>query len=134
MGINTPLRRIRRKSHMVLRLTDSSADQFNLARFLEAQERSYEAAIAELRAGEKRSHWMWFVFPQVAGLGSSAMAQRYAIGSRAEAEAYLAHQILGRRLQECAEALLSVDGRSAAQIMGYPDDMKLQWSLTLFAE
>jgi uncharacterized protein (DUF1810 family) len=111
-----------------------SADPFNLSRFVEAQETSYEAAIAELRAGEKRSHWMWFIFPQVAGLGSSSMAQRYAIQSRAEAEAYLAHPILGLRLRECAEALLSVNGRSAAQIMGSPDDMKLQSSMTLFAE
>jgi uncharacterized protein (DUF1810 family) len=115
-------------------MKDSSADPFDLARFVEAQEGSYEAALAELRAGEKRSHWMWFVFPQVAGLGSSTMARRYAIQSRAEAEAYLAHPILGARLRECAEALLSVDGRSAEQIMGYPDDMKLRSSLTLFAE
>jgi uncharacterized protein (DUF1810 family) len=115
-------------------MSDSSSDPFNLTRFVKAQEGSYAAAIAELRAGEKQSHWMWFIFPQVAGLGNSSMAQRYAIQSRAEAVAYLAHPILGPRLRECAEALRSVDGRSAEQIMGYPDDIKLKSSLTLFGE
>ena len=111
-----------------------SPDPHSLSRFTEAQADAYETAIAELRAGEKRSHWMWYVFPQVAGLGSSAMAKRYAIQSRDEAVAYLAHPILGRRLLECAEALLGVSGRSAEQIMGYPDCLKLQSSMTLFAE
>lgn len=115
-------------------MKDSSPDPFNLTRFVKAQEGSYLAAITELRAGEKESHWMWFIFPQVAGLGSSSMAQRYAIQSRAEAKAYLAHPILGLRLRECAKALLSVDGRSAEAIMGYPDDIKLKSSLTLFGE
>jgi uncharacterized protein (DUF1810 family) len=102
-------------------------------RFVTAQQANYRDAIAELRGGRKRSHWMWYVFPQVAGLGSSAMAKRYAIKSRAEAEAYLAHPLLGPRLAECAEALLQVEGRTAEEIMGYPDWLKLQSSMTLFA-
>jgi uncharacterized protein (DUF1810 family) len=110
-----------------------SEDVHALSRFIEAQQDTYAAALAELKAGRKRTHWMWFIFPQVAGLGSSSMAQRYAIGSRAEAEAFLAHPILGRRLLECAEALLTVEQRSAEQIMGYPDVLKLQSSMTLFA-
>lgn len=109
-------------------------DQFDVLRFVEAQENVYAQAFAELRSGRKRSHWMWFVFPQVAGLGSSHLAQRYAIGSRAEAEAYLAHPVLGPRLVECAQALLAVDGKSALEIMGSPDDVKLRSSMTLFAE
>lgn len=111
----------------------NSGDPHDLARFVAAQEGVYEAAVAELRRGAKRSHWMWFVFPQVAGLGSSSMAVRYAIGSRAEADAYLAHPVLGPRLRECATALLGVEGRSAHQIMGSPDDVKLKSSMTLFA-
>ncbi|HEY8994159.1 MAG TPA: DUF1810 domain-containing protein [Lacunisphaera sp.] len=104
-----------------------------MERFLTAQEGAYERALQELRAGRKLTHWMWFVFPQVAGLGTSAMAQKYAIGSRAEAAAYLAHPILGSRLVACAEALLSVTGRTAHEIMGSPDDTKLRSSMTLFA-
>ena len=115
-------------------MSASPADPFDLARFVEAQAPSHANALAELRAGRKRSHWMWFVFPQVAGLGSSFMAQRYAIGSRAEAEAYLAHPLLGERLRACVAALLAVEGRSATQIMGSPDDVKLRSSMTLFAE
>lgn len=109
------------------------ADPFGLARFVTAQQANYRDAIAELRGGRKRSHWMWYVFPQVAGLGSSAMAKRYAIKSREEAEAYLAHPLLGPRLVECAEALLEVEGRTAEEIMGYPDCRKLRSSMTLFA-
>lgn len=90
--------------------------------------------MAELRHGAKRSHWMWYVFPQIAGLGSSPTAQLYAIKSREEAEAYAAHPILGSRLTACAEALLSVEGKSSSEIMGYPDDLKLRSSATLFAE
>jgi uncharacterized protein (DUF1810 family) len=105
-----------------------------LERFVQAQDGTYDRALAELRAGQKRSHWMWFVFPQIAGLGSSPTAQRYAIGDLAEARAYLAHPVLGPRLTECAEALLAVEGRSAEQILGYPDDLKLRSSMTLFAE
>jgi len=108
-------------------------DQFELSRFVEAQSSTYPSALAELRAGQKRTHWMWFIFPQVTGLGSSPMAKRYAIRSRAEAETYLDHPILGPRLLECVEALLQVDGRSAEEIMGDPDFRKLQSSMTLFA-
>jgi uncharacterized protein (DUF1810 family) len=106
---------------------------FDLDRFVRAQEARYDVALAEVRSGRKRSHWMWYVFPQVAGLGSSAMSQRYAIGSAAEAKAYLAHPVLGPRLVACFEAALAVDGRSAAEIFGSPDDMKLRSSATLFA-
>lgn len=110
------------------------SDPHDLRRFLEAQENTFTIALSELRAGQKASHWMWFIFPQVAGLGSSSMAQRYAIQSRAEATAYLAHPILGQRLRQSAEALLSVRGRSIEEIMGYPDHIKLKSSMTLFSE
>ncbi len=110
-----------------------SADPHNLQRFIAAQAPCYADALGELCAGEKRTHWMWFVFPQVAGLGTSSTAQFYAIRSRAEAEAYLAHPLLGSRLRECAAALLTVEDRTAEEIMGYPDVLKLQSSLSLFA-
>jgi uncharacterized protein (DUF1810 family) len=106
---------------------------FDLDRFMAAQEGVYERALGELRTGRKLTHWMWYIFPQVAGLGTSAMARKYAIGSRAEAEAYLAHPVLGPRLVACAEALLSVTGRTSHEIMGSPDDVKLRSSMTLFA-
>lgn len=106
---------------------------YDLERFVTAQAGVYPAALAELRAGEKRSHWMWFVFPQIAGLGRSAMAAAYAIGSVEEARAYLAHPVLGQRYLECVEALLAHRGRSAEAIMGAVDAMKLRSSLTLFA-
>jgi uncharacterized protein (DUF1810 family) len=105
----------------------------DLARFVDAQASSYADALAELCAGRKRSHWMWYVFPQAAGLGASAMAQRYAIASLAEARAYLAHPLLGARVRECADALLRHRGQSARAIMGSPDDLKLRSSMTLFA-
>ena len=89
--------------------------------------------LAELRGGEKQSHWMWFIFPQLAGLGSSAMAQRYAITSREEASAYLAHGVLGPRLRECTALVNAVEGRTIRQILGSPDDMKFRSSMTLFA-
>lgn len=108
-------------------------DPFDLERFVSAQRETFETALSELRNGAKRSHWMWFVFPQVAGLGSSTMAQRYAIRGRAEAAAYLAHPVLGPRLVACAHALLEIQGKSAREIMGDPDWMKLQSSMTLFA-
>ena len=108
-------------------------DPFRLERFVSAQRGTYETALAELRRGAKRSHWMWFIFPQVAGLGSSGMAQRYAIQSRAEAAAYLAHPVLGPRLIACAQALLAHPDKSAGEIMGSPDDIKLRSSMTLFA-
>ena len=107
---------------------------YDLQRFVEAQNPIYDRVCAELRAGAKRAHWMWFVFPQIAGLGSSPMAQRYAIASIDEAKAYLDHAVLGPRLRECAELVLSVSGRSALQIFGTPDDMKFRSSMTLFAE
>jgi uncharacterized protein (DUF1810 family) len=104
-----------------------------LDRFVEAQDGVYDDALAELTTGRKRTHWMWFIFPQIAGLGSSPTAQFYAIASLDEAKAYLAHPVLGPRLRECARALLAVDGRSAHDIFGYPDDLKLRSSMTLFA-
>ncbi|MGW4948535.1 DUF1810 domain-containing protein [Actinoplanes sp. NPDC004185] len=105
----------------------------DLARFVSAQEDVHEQALAELTAGSKRSHWMWFVFPQIAGLGRTATAQHYAIADLDEARAYLAHPVLGPRLAECARALLGVQGRTATQILGTPDDLKLRSSMTLFA-
>ncbi|PTM93399.1 DUF1810 domain-containing protein [Mycoplana dimorpha] len=105
----------------------------DLSRFREAQDPVYRRALAELRAGRKESHWMWFVFPQIEGLGMSAMSQRYAIGSAAEARAYLADDVLGARLLECVRAVLSVPEKSAHEIFGSPDDVKFRSSLTLFA-
>jgi uncharacterized protein (DUF1810 family) len=111
----------------------ASSDLYDLDRFLRAQDGVYEQALAELSAGRKRSHWMWFIFPQVAGLGSSLMSERYAIGSSAEASSYLAHPLLGARLRRCVEAMLAIKGRSAHDILGFPDDLKFHSSLTLFA-
>jgi uncharacterized protein (DUF1810 family) len=108
-------------------------DPFDLQRFHAAQAPIYERALAELRAGQKRSHWMWFVFPQLRGLGISATAQHYGIRSRAEAAAYLADPILGARLKECTEAVLQVQDRSLHTIFGSPDDLKFRSSMTLFA-
>jgi uncharacterized protein (DUF1810 family) len=111
-----------------------SEDPHGLDRFVSAQDGGvYERALAELRAGRKSSHWMWFVFPQLAGLGHSRMARHYAIGSLDEARAYLSHPVLGPRLVECARALLGVTDRSAEQILGGIDAMKLRSSMTLFA-
>ena len=104
----------------------------SLDRFVQAQDGSYEDAKAELAAGRKRTHWMWFIFPQLSGLGSSPTAQHYAIRDRAEARAYLAHPVLGARLHELAGLLVKSD-RSASEIFGYPDDLKLLSSMTLFA-
>lgn len=109
-------------------------DPYELERFVRAQEGVYERALAELRSGRKRSHWMWFVFPQMEGLGHSPTARRYAIGSRAEAEAYLRHPVLGPRLLTCAQALLDLEGHTAHAIFGSPDDLKLRSCATLFAE
>jgi uncharacterized protein (DUF1810 family) len=108
-------------------------DPYDLNRFLTAQAPVIAQAEAELRAGKKRSHWMWFVFPQIAGLGRSAMAQRYAIASLDEARAYLANDVLGARLKECAALVVAVEGRSAGEIFGTPDDLKFHSSMTLFA-
>ena len=110
-----------------------TTDPHDLERFVSAQDGVHEQALAELCAGRKTSHWMWFVFPQLAGLGSSSMAQRYAIGSLAEAHAYLEHPVLGPRLVECAKAVLTHPDKTARQIMGTPDDAKLRSSMTLFA-
>ena len=108
------------------------SDSFGLTRFVEAQSPVYAAVVAELSRGRKQSHWMWFIFPQIAGLGFSAMAQRYAIASREEATAYLAHGVLGPRLFECARLVLAVHGRTIHDIFGSPDDMKFRSSMTLF--
>jgi uncharacterized protein (DUF1810 family) len=110
-------------------------DRHDLQRFVDAQDASgtYERALAELRAGRKTSHWMWFVFPQIAGLGQSEMSRRYAIASPEEARAYLEHPVLGPRLVECAEALLPHEGKSAEAILGGIDATKLRSSMTLFA-
>ena len=109
-------------------------DSFNLERFVDAQTGNYAVALQELREGEKRSHWMWYIFPQVAGLGNSPMAKTYAIQSRAEAVAYLAHPILGDRLRECVAAVNRVQGSPATEIFGGIDAMKFRSSLTLFAQ
>ena len=107
-------------------------DPFNLERFLDAQASSYETALAELRAGGKRSHWMWFIFPQMRGLGHSDRAQFFGIGSLEEALAFHSDPILGRRLRECVAALVKLPGKSAEEILGSVDALKLQSSLTLF--
>ncbi|MFT4252315.1 MAG: DUF1810 domain-containing protein [Caulobacter sp.] len=106
---------------------------YDLQRFVDAQATAYAAALAELRAGRKRSHWMWFVFPQVAGLGASPTARLYAIADLGEARAYLAHPLLGARLRECVDAVLALPGNDAHAVFGSPDDLKLRSSLTLFA-
>ncbi len=108
-------------------------DDFHLQRFADAQASTYAQAQAELAAGEKRSHWMWFIFPQVRGLGFSATAQRYAISGLEEARAYLRHPLLGARLRECTALVNAAEGRSLNQIFGYPDDLKFHSSVTLFA-
>lgn len=108
-------------------------DPHDLQRFLQAQAHDYPQALAELRQGRKRSHWMWFIFPQIHGLGFSPTARHYGIKSRAEAVAYLQHPELGSRLTTCAEAVMAIEGASAAEIFGSPDDLKLRSSATLFA-
>ncbi|MFT3788813.1 MAG: DUF1810 domain-containing protein [Tepidisphaeraceae bacterium] len=115
-------------------MDEASFDPHDLHRFVEAQEDVYPYALAELKAGRKQTHWMWFIFPQMGGLGHSSMAHRYAIRSLEQAKAYLAHPLLGARLIECAEAVLAVQGKSAREIMGSPDDLKLRSSATLFAK
>jgi uncharacterized protein (DUF1810 family) len=113
---------------------DATSDRFNLRRFVDAQAGVYEQACAELRAGQKRSHWMWFVFPQIRGLGSSEMAVQYAISGREEARAYLDHPVLGARLRECAGIVVELEGKTVEEIFGYPDDLKFHSSMTLFDE
>ncbi len=110
------------------------SDIFDLERFVSAQAPVYPRVVLELRAGRKQSHWMWFIFPQIAGLGFSAMAQKYSIGSRAEAVAYLDHPVLGPRLRECTRLVNAVAGKDIHAILGSPDDMKFKSSMTLFAK
>lgn len=109
-------------------------DPYDLQRFVDAQQSVYAQVCDELRDGRKRSHWMWFVFPQIRGLGSSAMAQRFALASLAEAQAYLRHPLLGERLRETTQLVNLIDGRSIREIFGYPDDLKFRSSMTLFAQ
>jgi uncharacterized protein (DUF1810 family) len=109
-------------------------DPYDLQRFVDAQNRVYDVVRAELERGRKQSHWMWFIFPQIAGLGRSAMSMRYAISSLEEAKAYLNHPILGSRLRECTRLVTLVQGRSVYEILGSPDDMKFHSCLTLFAK
>jgi uncharacterized protein (DUF1810 family) len=111
----------------------SDQDPYDLQRFVDAQEHVYERALSEIKSGRKRSHWMWFIFPQIDGLGASSMSKRYAIRSIAEAKAYLDHPLLGPRLLESAEAALAVQTSSALELFGSPDDMKLRSCATLFA-
>ncbi len=106
---------------------------YNLERFLEAQAGVYDRVVEELRAGRKRSHWMWFIFPQIECLGSSAMARHYAIRSVQEARAYLGHPVLGPRIRDCARLVNAIEGRTISEIFGYPDDLKFRSSMTLFA-
>ncbi len=108
-------------------------DPYHLQRFVDAQAPVYARVVAELRGGQKQSHWMWFVFPQIGGLGSSPMAQKYAIASRAEAAAYLSHPVLGPRLHECTRLVTAIPDRSIDAILGSPDDLKFRSSMTLFA-
>jgi len=112
---------------------DPMPDAFNLQRFVDAQDKVYARVVAELSAGRKQSHWMWFIFPQLAGLGFSAMAQRYAISSPEEAAAYLTHDILGPRLVECTRLVLAVPDKTILAILGSPDDLKFRSSMTLFS-
>jgi uncharacterized protein (DUF1810 family) len=107
---------------------------FDLERFVDAQDPVYGAVLDELRSGRKRTHWMWFIFPQIAGLGSSAMSQKYAISSSDEAAAYLAHPVLGPRLRECAAVVAAIDDKPIEEIFDDPDDRKFHSSMTLFAD
>jgi len=108
-------------------------DPYNLARFLTAQESSYSQAVAELRRGRKQSHWIWYIFPQLKGLGSSETSHFFGIASLAEAEAYLAHPVLGERLRECTQLVLDIPNKAVGDIFPYPDDLKFGSSMTLFA-
>jgi uncharacterized protein (DUF1810 family) len=108
-------------------------DPYDLSRFLRAQDVDYERAVVEIKSGQKRSHWMWYIFPQIDGLGVSSLSKRYSLKSLDEARAFLQHPILGPRLLACAEAVASVEGRSATEIFGSPDDLKLRSCATLFA-
>lgn len=116
-----------------MKARNQMTDSYHLERFVEAQNSVYERACAELRAGQKRSHWMWFIFPQIHGLGSSPMAVRFAISGLDEARAYLAHELLGTRLREATRVVLGVERRTIDEIFGYPDHLKFHSSMTLFA-
>jgi len=109
-------------------------DPYNLRRFVDAQQAVYETVCRELRQGRKESHWMWFIFPQIKGLGHSGMARKFAISSGDEAKAYLAHPVLGPRLRECTRIVADLEGKSVEDIFGYPDDRKFRSSMTLFAQ
>jgi uncharacterized protein (DUF1810 family) len=111
----------------------AQGDPYHLHRFVEAQDPVYSQVCDELKRGQKTGHWMWFMFPQIAGLGSSEMARRFAISSLAEAEAYMQHSVLRKRLEECARLVLKVSGRTALEIFDYPDDLKFRSCMTLFA-
>jgi uncharacterized protein (DUF1810 family) len=111
----------------------SAGDPYDLRRFVDAQADAFERALAELQRGQKRTHWMWYIFPQFDGLGFSSTSKRYSIKSIAEAKAYLCHPVLGPRLMECTEAVVRIEGRSACEIFGSPDDVKLRSCATLFA-
>jgi len=113
---------------------EQSADQFHLERFVQAQQPVYKRVVSELQAGEKMSHWMWFIFPQIRGLGRSPVSIEFAISGREEALAYLQHPVLGPRLKECTHLVLLVVGRSALEIFGSPDDIKFKSCMTLFAK
>ena len=109
-------------------------DPYNLRRFVDAQEQVFDQVCSELRSGRKRSHWMWFIFPQIKGLGQSAISVKYSISSVEEAKAYLNHPTLGPRLWECTRLVNQIEGRTVEDIFGYPDDMKFHSSITLFAQ
>jgi uncharacterized protein (DUF1810 family) len=112
--------------------TPGRDDPFDLRRFMRAQEDAYDGVLAELKGGQKRSHWMWYIFPQIDGLGHSATAKHFAITGPEEARQYLKHPVLGARLVECADVVLSIEGRSISETFGYPDNLKLKSSMTLF--
>lgn len=107
-------------------------NMYELQRFIEAQDQAYKSVLNELRVGQKRGHWMWYMFPQIRGLGITAMSQKYAIESQEEAEAYSEHPILGSRLRECTQLVMNVEGRRAEQIFHYPDNLKFRSCMTLF--
>lgn len=115
-------------------MSGPTAENFDLQRFVDAQSRVYDDVLRELRQGRKQSHWMWFIFPQIAGLGASPMARIYAIASPAEAKAYLHHPVLGERLEECTRLVNAIAAATAHDIFGSPDDLKFRSSMTLFAE
>jgi uncharacterized protein (DUF1810 family) len=120
-------------SHYTL-FTMSGEDPYDLQRFVDAQDGVWDIAVQELRAGRKRTHWMWFIFPQIQGLGHSAMAERYAITSLEEARAYLAHSLLGARLEECTRLVNGIEERTIEEIFGYPDYLKFHSSMMLFVQ